>query len=117
MITLQAAFEDTSHPGQKRFVIYGLGGSGKTELALKYAENYMQQFWGVFLVDGSSRKAASGSYLNIAKIGGVEPNENAAKNWLTTRASRWLLIIDNVDDEEVQLEELLPVGTNGSILV
>lgn len=117
MAMLKAAFEQTRHPGQKRFVVYGLGGSGKTELALKYAEDHMQNFWGVFLVDGSTRKNASGSYAEIAKIGGVEPNEKAAKTWLATRALPWLLIIDNVDDEEVQLEELLPAGTKGCILV
>jgi Cdc6-like AAA superfamily ATPase len=38
---LEAVFKDTAYRGQKRFVIYGLGGSGKTELALKYAEDYM----------------------------------------------------------------------------
>jgi tetratricopeptide (TPR) repeat protein len=102
---------------QKRFVIYGLGGSGKTELALKYAEDHLQNFWGVFFVDGSSRKNAAGSYLEIATIAGVEPHEKAARNWLTTRALPWLLIIDNVDDDEVRLEELLPMGTKGRILI
>ena len=96
---LKAAFEQTRYPSQKIFVVYGLGGSGKMELALKYAEGHMPNFWGVFLVDGSSRKNASGSYAEIAKIGGVEPNEKAAKNWLATRALPWLLIIDNADDK------------------
>lgn len=34
-----AAFADRTCVGQKRFVIYGLAGSGKTKLAVKYAEN------------------------------------------------------------------------------
>lgn len=114
---LKAAFEDTTYSGQKRFVVYGLGGSGKTELAIKYAEEYQDRVWGVFFVDGSSRKNASGSYSEIAAIGGVEPNEKAAKNWLTTRDLPWLLIVDNIDDDEVPLDELLPSGTKGCILI
>lgn len=117
MAKVHDALGDVAYPGQKRFVIYGLGGSGKTELALKYADDHLQNYWGVFFVDGSSRKNAAGSYLEIATIGGVEPNEKAAKNWLTTRALPWLLIIDNVDDDEVQLEEVLPIGTKGCILI
>ena len=117
MAKLKAAFEDMTYSGQKRFVIYGLGGSGKTELALKYAEEHQDKFWGVFFVDGSSRKNASGSYAEIATIGGVEPNERAAKNWLMTRDLQWLLIVDNVDDDEVPLDDLLPTGTKGNVLI
>ena len=80
MAKLRAAFSDNTYTGQKRFVIFGLAGSGKTELALKYAQDSQHEYWGVFFVDGSSQKSASGSYSEIAKIGGVEPNEKAAKN-------------------------------------
>ncbi|KAF1999644.1 hypothetical protein P154DRAFT_600220, partial [Amniculicola lignicola CBS 123094] len=90
---IHAAFGE-SYKGQKRFVIYGLGGSGKTELALKYAQDSQHDYWGIFF-----------------------PNEKAAKNWLATRALPWLLIIDNVDDDQIQLEELLPAGSKGCILV
>ena len=111
------AFEDNTFFSQKRLVIYGLGGSGKTELALKYAERHQDKYWGVFFVDGTSRKHALGSYMEVATIGGVEPNDKAAKNWLTTRALPWLLIVDNVDDEAVDLDDLLPPGTKGSVLI
>lgn len=114
---LKAAFRDTTLPTQQRFVIFGLSGSGKTELAFKFAYESRDKFWGVFFVDGSSRKNASSSYAEIATLGGVEPNERAAKNWLMTRALPWLLIIDNVDDEDIDVDELLPQGEKGCILM
>ncbi|KAM7208047.1 hypothetical protein V8F20_001593 [Naviculisporaceae sp. PSN 640] len=117
MARLRAAFDDPTFSGQKRFVVYGLGGSGKTELALRYAENHINNFWGIFFVDGSSRKAATASYSEIATIGGAEPNEKAGKGWLATRDLPWLLIIDNVDDDQVQLDDLLPLAARGNILV
>lgn len=117
LATIKAAFEQPGPQAQKIFVIYGLGGSGKTELALKYAEDHMQSYWGVFFVDASSRKSAASGYAEIAKIGGEEPTERAALHWLSTRAVPWLLIIDNADDDGMQLESLLPRGRHGCILV
>ncbi|KAI1357978.1 hypothetical protein F5Y08DRAFT_131670 [Xylaria arbuscula] len=114
---LETAFRDVMQPRQLRFVIYGLSGSGKTELAFKFADEHRQLFWGVFFVDGSSRKNATSSYAEIATLGGVEPNERAAKNWLATRDLPWLLIIDNVDREEINVDELLPPGSKGCVII
>ena len=117
MAKLRAAFEDATHSGQKRFVIFGLSGSGKTQLTLKYADEQQDKYWGIFFIDGSSRKNASASYAEIATIGGVEPNERAAKNWLVTRDLPWLLIVDNVDSDEVSLDDLLTAGNKGCVLI
>ncbi|KAF2120035.1 hypothetical protein BDV96DRAFT_317649 [Lophiotrema nucula] len=114
---LERAFQDPTKPSQQRFVIYGLSGAGKTELACKFAEACRQNFWGVFSVIGSSPKDASDSYAQIAFLAGVEPNERAVKNWLSTRALPWLLILDNVDDDEIDIEQLLPEGPTGCILI
>ncbi|XXH01638.1 short-chain alcohol dehydrogenase [Hypoxylon texense] len=114
---LDAAFNDPMQATQQRFVIYGLSGSGKTELAFKYADRARNKFWGVFFVDGSSRKNAASSYADIATLGGAEPNEKAGKNWLMICAYPWLLIIDNVDEEEVDVDQLLPPGAKGCILI
>lgn len=111
------AFPTSYSPVQWRFVIQGAPGSGKTELALKYAEEYMVYYWGVFWIDASTRANATQSYAEIAKIGGVEPNEHSAKHWLSGRAYPWLLIIDNADDDEVKLEELFPPGHGGCVLI
>ncbi|KAK0724221.1 hypothetical protein B0H67DRAFT_101349 [Lasiosphaeris hirsuta] len=80
---LEAAFRDLTRPIQQKFVTYGLSGSGKTELAFKYAHEHQNKFWGVFFVDGSSKKNVTGSYTDIATLGGVEPNEKAAKAMLS----------------------------------
>lgn len=114
---VERAFNSTLLGQQKRFVIQGAPGTGKTELALKYAESSVATYWGVFWVDASSRANATQSYAEIAKIGGVEPNEQSAKHWLSGRYYPWLLIIDNADDDEIRLEELFPLGNKGCVLV
>ncbi|RAH48301.1 tetratricopeptide repeat domain-containing protein [Aspergillus brunneoviolaceus CBS 621.78] len=106
------------HQGhQKRFVIYGLGGSGKTQFCCKFAQDNRKHFWGVFWVDGSSYVNIQHSYARIARIGGVEANENAAKAWLSSLRQPWLLLIDNADDPEMDVVRCLPAGERGVILI
>ncbi|KAL8716875.1 MAG: hypothetical protein Q9225_005835 [Loekoesia sp. 1 TL-2023] len=92
---------------QKRFVVYGLGGSGKTEFCCKFAQDNRQ----------SSKQSVQHTYSTIAQVGGVEPNERAAKDWLANLDRPWLLLIDNADDLSTPIEEHFPEGDRGIILV
>ncbi|OCL06656.1 tetratricopeptide repeat domain-containing protein [Glonium stellatum] len=102
---------------QKRFVIHGLGGSGKTQFCCKFAQDNRKHFWGIFWIDGSSYENAKHTFARIAKIGGAEPNENAAKNWLSSQHRPWLLLIDNADDPDVDVTRYFPGGERGVILI
>ena len=102
---------------QRRFVIHGLGGSGKTQFCSKFAEDNRESFWGVFWIDASTIERIKQTYASIAKIAGVEPNENAAMHWLSNLEQRWLLVIDNADDPRIGLEQYFPKGNRGHILV
>ena len=76
----------------------------------------MFSFWGVFWIDASSRESAKHTFSEIAKIGGVETNELAAKNWLSNLEHPWLLLIDNADDPDISVEDFFPEGERGFIL-
>lgn len=106
---------------QRRFIVYGLGGSGKTQFCCKFAQDNRNNFWGIFCIDASSPQTAEHSFSKIAKIGGVEPsegsNQRAAKEWLSSLEERWLLLIDNADDSSYPLESYFPNGERGCILV
>ncbi|KAI9835608.1 MAG: hypothetical protein M1819_002059 [Sarea resinae] len=118
---LKVAFNTPPSPGQrqtqKRFVIYGLGGSGKTQFCCKFAQENRKSFWSVFWIDGSSEARVKQTFSKIANIGGVEPNETAARNWLSNLEQSWLLIIDNADDPRICIERCFPEGERGHILV
>ncbi|MCJ1248161.1 hypothetical protein MMC30_005378 [Trapelia coarctata] len=102
---------------QRRFVIYGLSGSGKTQFCCKFAQDHRQSFWGVFWIDASSDKTTQQAFARLAKVGGVDPNERAVKDWLSNLEDPWLLIIDSADDSEVKVETLFPEGERGHILI
>ena len=95
--------------------------SHKSILALPMSKlNVNHSFWGVFWVSASSSKRASQTFARIAKkYGGREPNEAAAKDWLSNLEVAWLLIIDDAaaDDGQFHLESLFPTGERGHILV
>lgn len=76
-------------------------------------------FWGVFWIDASSHEHAKQSFSTIARVGRVEPNERAAKNWLSSlgRDKPWLLIVDNADEINFPVEECFPDGDCGFILI
>ncbi|KAL9058685.1 MAG: hypothetical protein Q9206_001820 [Seirophora lacunosa] len=136
---LRSCLFDASTPTEKkhtqrRFVIHGLGGSGKTDFCCKFAQDNRQRqsilgaslqdsandshsFWGIFWINASSRLSVQHTYATIAQVGGVEPNERAAKNWLANVDRPWFLLIDNADDLGTSLEEHFPEGDQGIILV
>ncbi|KAL1607692.1 hypothetical protein SLS60_002627 [Paraconiothyrium brasiliense] len=111
--------DDEMNAKDKRFVVHGVGGAGKTQFCCKFATQTQNHFWGIFWVDGSSRDRLNHTFAqNVSKIGGVDANKNAALNWLSNLADPWLLIIDNADDPDLDLNDYFPRGANrGHILI
>ena len=75
------------------------------------------EFWGVFTVDASSPGNAQQSFIAIAKACGTDPNERAAKSWLSSSDRPWLLLIDNADSIELDIERYFPDGEHGLTLI
>jgi tetratricopeptide (TPR) repeat protein len=114
---LKVEFTKPTGTVQKRFVIYGLPGSGKTQFCCKFAQDLRALFWGIFYIDASSRANAESSLCDIAIRANVAPTKEAAKHFLTNVGMPWLLIIDNADDEDLDVEEYFPHGERGCILI
>ncbi|KAK0644422.1 hypothetical protein B0T16DRAFT_460481 [Cercophora newfieldiana] len=111
--------------GIRKCVISGMGGSGKTQMALEYAYRYQQSYNCIFWVDAELESTLVDNYLGIlAHLPGVvlEPGEKEkmlkVKDWLSTTDERWLLIFDNVT-ENFPLAPYMPSGLNcdGSVII
>ncbi|KAK0643989.1 hypothetical protein B0T16DRAFT_392425 [Cercophora newfieldiana] len=104
-------------PGRKSFIVFGMGGSGKTELCCKFATEYKDQYTAVFTIRASSPKTIKESYCDIGRLAGLEPTESAGKHFLSQQEDCWLLIIDNADDPSQSLRRLFPQCGTAHVLV
>ncbi|OQE46643.1 hypothetical protein PENCOP_c001G07899 [Penicillium coprophilum] len=113
--------------------IAGLGGVGKTQLVLEFAFliKEARPDYSIFWVPAFSREAFEQAYAEIAiRLGIIHTGENEevkslVKKHLEEQTGRkWIMIVDNADDEDIlfgaQLEdgivEYLPESEDGFIL-
>ncbi|KAI9731883.1 MAG: hypothetical protein M1834_004334 [Cirrosporium novae-zelandiae] len=103
---------------QRRFVITGLGGQGKSEICLRFADLMRDNFWGIFWVDVSSNSSASAGFQTISKqLGSLAHSIDETRMLISNLKQDWLLILDNADDPEFDYGIYFPSGTGGAIIM
>jgi len=103
--------------------ISGLGGIGKTQIAVEYAYRSHDHYQAIFWVNASTRDALSADFVILAVLLSLpEQHEQdqdivvrAVKRWLSTH-KHWLLILDNVDDLDM-IVDFLPMHGRGDVLL
>lgn len=58
---------EVKSPSSKVIVLHGLGGTGKTQIALEYVHSYHEGYSAVFWVDGTSEETANLGFRSIAQ--------------------------------------------------
>ncbi|KAJ6533760.1 P-loop containing nucleoside triphosphate hydrolase protein [Mycena vulgaris] len=101
---------------QHIFLLHGLGGSGKTQIALKFIEE-SSHFSDIFLIDASTTETIDTALKNIAAVTSTGSTAEAALQWLTRNPADWLLVIDNADDPRINLNNFFPRCNHGNILI
>ncbi|KAJ7190149.1 hypothetical protein GGX14DRAFT_606513, partial [Mycena pura] len=102
---------------QHVYLFYGLGGSGKTQLALKFISQSGSQFSDMFLVDTSSTETIDASLKSVAIMKSIGTTAKDALLWLTSTHDKWLLLFDNADDPRMNLNIWLPQCNHGNIII
>jgi CO dehydrogenase nickel-insertion accessory protein CooC1/tetratricopeptide (TPR) repeat protein len=102
--------------------LYGLGGVGKTQLALEYAHRFMAGYDLVWWVPSERADQISLALAELARKMGLQVGDNVAEaaeaaleELRRDSSPHWLLIFDNADDPK-QLEPYLPTGA-GHVLI
>ncbi|MCX9079736.1 MAG: hypothetical protein OIN84_17355, partial [Candidatus Methanoperedens sp.] len=105
-------------------VITGLGGVGKTRVAVEYAYQYADQYDLIGWVRAEEDATLAADYLTLANalLLPVKANAeqlvfvNIVRHWLENTLQRWLIIFDNVEDTN-SMRDLLPARGNGHVLI
>lgn len=133
---LDTASHNTEH---RRAALYGLGGVGKTQVALAYSYWFhgVSKDTSIFWIHASSAERFSEGYAKIAKqcnIPGFQDSGfdalTSVRDWLESKDSgKWMIIIDNADDMQMfvpqtedatkdrSLGQFIPDCANGTVLI
>lgn len=134
------------HKSRSAVVLHGLGGIGKTQLAIEYTTRHKEKYTAIFWLNASDEDSLKLSFRDIAQC--VLENQNdrpftstlasvdldgnlnevvtAVKTWLNLeKNTRWLMIYDNydnpwtgnLDQSAVDIRRFLPRADHGSIII
>jgi tetratricopeptide (TPR) repeat protein len=103
--------------------ISGLGGVGKTQLAIEYAYHHAQEYQAILWTRADSRDALVSGFVEIARVLNLSERDErdqtviveAVKRWLSQH-TKWLLILDNADQPAL-VTEFLPSPVSGHVLL
>jgi len=103
--------------------ISGLGGIGKTQLAVEYAYRAAHRYQAVFWVSAVTQETLQAGYTALAEALNLPEKDEqdqslmlqAVRRWLQTHTN-WLLILDNADDLSLVVP-FLPPMYGGHILL
>lgn len=108
------------HRARRPVAVTGLGGVGKTQVAIEYAYRYRYLYDAVFLIRPNNLAADCLSIVRALDLSIADETDQttliaAVQHWLQEN-SGWLLIYDNVDSL-AELTSFVPDDLDGHVLV
>jgi hypothetical protein len=112
--------------------VTGLGGTGKTQLVLRYVERHEKEYDTILWLDVRSAETARASYERCCRMLGLPveapisdgalqdmPVVQAVLSWLRSKDEnkRWLAVVNNADDLLWDMSGVVPQGKAGTVIV
>jgi hypothetical protein len=119
---------DSPGSNRKVFILGGMGGIGKTQLAITYAKRHRHSYSSIFWLNANTEATLNNSLRAVANR--ILPPETVSKldndqvwvhvsNWLSILDNtRWLLIFDNHDGpDQYSINKYYSSVAHGSIII
>ncbi|TEY71167.1 hypothetical protein BOTCAL_0100g00040 [Botryotinia calthae] len=134
------------HSSRSCVILHGLGGIGKTQLAISYIRRHKEKYTAIFWLNANDEDSLKLSFRDIAQqvlrhhpsttmLSSIDLDKDldqvvsVVKNWLDSpQNTRWLMIYDNLDNPKtsnnpdpdnsaVDIHRFLPRSDHGSIII
>ncbi|PFH45077.1 hypothetical protein AMATHDRAFT_10063 [Amanita thiersii Skay4041] len=119
---LRSHFNNPSVSTKRRlYLLYGLGGIGKTQICLKFKEELEDEIPYIFWIDASSKDTITSSLKTIAKdillitVAGYSSSQ--VLQVISKMKEVWFMIYDNADGPPSLVQRYLPQGNKGNIII
>ncbi|KAJ7153864.1 P-loop containing nucleoside triphosphate hydrolase protein [Mycena crocata] len=110
-------FFSTKSDNQHIFLLHGLGGAGKTQIALRFIEQASSGFSNIFMMDATTTETIEADFQRIALAKNSGSTMPDALKWLVSTPEEWLLVFDSADDPKMNLNHFFPRCKHGNILI
>ncbi|GCE51295.1 DNA-binding XRE family transcriptional regulator [Thermosporothrix hazakensis] len=120
---LYTALVQKAPQARRPYALSGMGGMGKTQLAIEFAYRYTQQFSAVLWIGAETQESIISHLTAIASVLNLPQQRDQNQHtliasvlqWFQTHRD-WLLIFDNVEDLEF-VQPYMPTLSHGALLL
>jgi hypothetical protein len=131
------------HINRTRVVLHGLGGIGKTQLAIEYIRRYKEKYTAIFWLNANDQDALKLSFRDVAQqvlrylprtsllasidLDNLDQVVHTVKAWLDLQHNtHWLMVYNNYDNPKTpsnldcsafDIRQLIPQSDQGSIII
>ncbi|KAL7628590.1 hypothetical protein AAE478_000105 [Parahypoxylon ruwenzoriense] len=113
----EALSPDPQQPNRKRHhLLYGQPGTGKSQTASKFIDDYIDRFDVILWVDASSKETLEAGFKDqdFSAYGYVgDGSPKSLLRWLETTDRSWILVLD---DARGNVSDYVPGGNKGAVL-
>ncbi|PBK86678.1 hypothetical protein ARMGADRAFT_476795 [Armillaria gallica] len=93
------------------------GGTGKTQVVLRFVSENPSRFLHVWFFDATSEATLAADFKKLGNAAGINESVDDVQNFLRRMHKDWLLIFDNADDRNVDLSNYIPQCDHGNVII